>query len=181
MNSKLHFVGLYLIDFSQTSTHKVAIPDGRACIIVYTQDLINTVLENQTNRVFKFRSLTTEVSASITIVSGSDYDSPSQVIADRLLNIERAPKILPVLAVVTTQSLTNVGGTACRSNRSLKGSNTKPSSPIAMRPTTKPPRLFNPDYTISHALFIYRGQSVCSVTVPSCLPTHHFGAQSRKL
>ena len=91
MNTKLHFVGLYPIDFSQTSTHKVAIPDGKAGIIAYTQDLINTLLENQTNRVFKFRSLTTEVSASIAkIVSGSDYDSPTQVIADRLLNIERA-------------------------------------------------------------------------------------------
>jgi hypothetical protein len=91
MSTQLHFVGLYPIDLGQASTHKVAIPDGKAGIIAYTQDLINTLLENQTNRVFKFRSLTTEVSASIAkIVSGSDYDAATQVIADRLLNTERA-------------------------------------------------------------------------------------------
>jgi len=60
MSIQLHFVGLYPIDLSQKSTQRVEVSDREAAIIAYTADLINTLLDNQTNRVFKFRSLTTE-------------------------------------------------------------------------------------------------------------------------
>lgn len=90
MSIQLHFVGLYPIDLSQESTQKIEISDKEATIIAYTQDLINALLDNQTNRLFKFRSLTTEVSASISKISTvPDYDAAPQVIADRLLNTER--------------------------------------------------------------------------------------------
>lgn len=90
MSIQLHFVGLYPIDLSQKSTQRVEVSDKEAAIIAYTADLINTLLDNQTNRVFKFRSLTTEVSASISkMTTTPDYDRAPQVIADRLLNTEK--------------------------------------------------------------------------------------------
>jgi hypothetical protein len=91
MSTQLHFVGLYPIDLSQSSTHKIEIPDQEVGIVVYTNDLITTLLENQTNRLFKFRSLTTEVSGAVEkIANNGEYDIAPQTIADRLLSTEKA-------------------------------------------------------------------------------------------
>jgi hypothetical protein len=72
MSIQLHFVGLYPIDLSQKSTQRVEISDREAAIIAYTEDLINTLLDNQTNRLFKFRDMYDECQVASKLAVGGE-------------------------------------------------------------------------------------------------------------
>lgn len=84
---QLHFVGLYPIDITQETSQKVDVPKT-ASVADYTQDLINTLLKDETNRLFKFGTSGGMREAVSALASGDYLESP-QIIANNLLKIEK--------------------------------------------------------------------------------------------
>ncbi|MDX6445141.1 MAG: hypothetical protein QOH71_2215 [Blastocatellia bacterium] len=87
MSAQLHFVGLYPIDLTQSSAQRIEVPKT-AGIIDYAQNLIGTLLKDETNRIFKF-GLTSGMRSSIDDLARGDYKASPQTIADRLLSTEK--------------------------------------------------------------------------------------------
>lgn len=87
MSAQLHFVGVYPIDLTQSSAQRIEVPKT-AGIFDYAQNLIGTLLKDETNRVFKF-GLTSGMRSSIDELARGDYSSSPQTIADRLLGTEK--------------------------------------------------------------------------------------------
>jgi hypothetical protein len=90
MSAQLDFVGLYPIDITQSSSVKIDISGKQAGVVAYAQYLIDTLLQNETNRVFKF-GLTSEMRSAIDrFANNRDFTDSPQAIADRLLTTEKS-------------------------------------------------------------------------------------------
>jgi hypothetical protein len=89
MSATLHFVGLYPIDLTQPSSVKIDIAGKQEGVVAYAQYLIDTLLGNETNRLFKFGPTSDMRNAIDRFANAGDYEGSPQAIADRLLSTEK--------------------------------------------------------------------------------------------
>ena len=110
------FFSLHAIDTTLNVASRVDVKGKEAAVADYIEGLIGSVTRDTSSRLFKFRSNTTEVSASVDKILKNDYEKAPQIIADRLLAKEKEAetkyaKITKLLKGSLVQSVVNAQDT----------------------------------------------------------------------
>lgn len=87
------FVSLHAIDTTLKRSSRVNVKGKETAIAEYVEGLVDSILRDKSNRIFKFRSNSTEVSSSIDQILRNDFTTAPQIIADRLLSKEQEAEL----------------------------------------------------------------------------------------
>lgn len=86
---QMKFVSLHIIDRTQDTSTMVDLKGKECEVSAYIDDLVLTITNDVSNRMFKFRGNSTEVSSAVDQLIACNYTNASQIIADRLLKKEK--------------------------------------------------------------------------------------------